>query len=69
MPQNYPDRKTVEIKFDGKNYSAEYYVKGGMVTVSSDWGTTSTQDGGAPASIARRILCEFLEGAKARGKL
>jgi hypothetical protein len=68
-PKDYPERIPLEVEFQGKTYLGEYYVKGDILAVSTDWCTTSTQAGGAPASMARQIFREFLQGAKARGAL
>jgi len=67
--KTYPDRTSFAVEFEGKKYEGEYFVENGILTVSSDWGTTSTQAGPNPHSIARMVLREFLEGAKRRGVL
>lgn len=58
------------MEFDGKKYTASYYVRSGAVTIESSYGTTSTQVGGSPAaSMARQLLREILNSAKSKGQL
>ena len=65
-----PQRFEITLEFEGKTYSANYYIQSKMVTLECAYGTTSTQPGGSPAvSIARILFGEFLRGAKARGEL
>ena len=66
-PREY---QQVTIDFDGKSYSATYFVSSKVVTVNTLYGKSSTQVGGSPAeSIARRLFREILEGARSRGEI
>ncbi len=65
-----PQRYEVSVEVDGKAYTGSYYVESKMVTLECLYGTTSTQIGDSGAElVARMLLREFLDGAKARGVL
>lgn len=65
-----PQSFDVTVEFEGKTYSASYSVSSKIVTLESDYGTTSTQVGGSTAqAVARMLFVEMLNGAKARGRL
>jgi len=65
-----PQSFNVTVEFEGKSYSASYSVSSKVVTLESDYGTTSTQVGGSTAQgVARMLFVEVLNGAKARGRL
>ena len=61
----------VSVEFEGKTYSANYTVRSKVVTlVHPMYGGGATQIGGSTEqSIARILLREALQGAKARGEL
>ncbi len=60
----------VNIEFDNKSYSANYTVSSKVVTVSSLYGSKSTQVGGSSASaVARMLFSEILQSAKSRSEL
>jgi len=65
-----PKSFSVTIEFDGKTYSATYTVSSRVVTVTSLYGSLSTQVGGSRSDVVARMLFhEILRGAKSRGEL
>jgi hypothetical protein len=66
MQQKYK----MSAEFEGKTYSATYYVTGRMVIVESSYGRDGTQRGGSnPEDVARRLLLQLLRAAKVRATL
>ena len=54
---------TVTYEKDGKTIVATYHVEHGMVTVSCELGSNTTQVGGSPPEfLARLLLLEIVEG-------
>ncbi len=61
---------TIETKFQGKTYSANYSVISGMVKVASIHGSRSIPVGRSkPEITARWLHREILEEAKSRGEI
>ena len=61
---------TIETKFQGKTYSADYSVISGMVKVVSIHGSRSIPVGRSKTEITARWLHrEILEEAKSRGEI
>jgi hypothetical protein len=70
MKKQPPISHSLSVEIDGKTYPGDYSVSSGVVTVQSMYGCGSTQIGGSTASsIARVLLREIVEGAKARGEI
>lgn len=69
-PAKNPTYIPISIEYDGTQRRGSYYVEKKVVTVSAEWGTVSTQVGGSPAELLAKIMLrEILDGAKARGDL
>ncbi|WP_133303089.1 hypothetical protein [Cupriavidus lacunae] len=65
-----PVAEAVSVEVDGKVIDGTYTVHSKVVTVDSSSGSGSTQLGGSPAPVVARILLrEIADGAKARGDL
>src|SRR5688572_28490865 len=57
----------MSAEFEGKTYSATYYVTGRMVIVESTYGREGMQRGGSkPEDVARMLLLQLLRAAKVR---
>lgn len=61
--------ETIEVEFDGKTYSAKWYVEKKWLYMRSNWGSKSANPGPAPQSIARMLLREVLLDAKRTNSL
>jgi hypothetical protein len=60
----------MSAEFEGKTYSATYYVTGRMVIVESTYGREGMQRGGSkPEDVARMLLLQLLRAAKVRATL
>ena len=60
----------VSVEVDGKTYTGSYTISSKVVTVSTGYGSASTQVGGSTANnVARMLLSEIVRGAKSRGDL
>jgi hypothetical protein len=60
----------MSAEFEGKTYSATYYVTGRMVIVESTYGREGMQRGGSkPEEVARMLLLQLLRAAKVRATL
>jgi hypothetical protein len=64
-----PQSFEISIEFEGKNYTARYYVASNVVTVHSAFGTNSTHVGASAKFTAQILFREILQGAKSRGEL
>jgi hypothetical protein len=68
--QKQPQKSKVSVDFEGKRYSASYFVSSGTVTVESEYGSATTHWEGPKAEfMARQLLCEIVHEAKSRGEL
>ncbi len=57
----------ITVEVDGKTYSGRVEISRDLVTVSTPYGSKTTQIGGSPAeSIARIMLREFVQAEKQR---
>ncbi len=57
----------ITVEIDGKTYSGRVEVSRDLVTVSTPYGSKTTQIGGSPAeSIARTLLREIVQAEKQR---
>ena len=55
----------VSVDLDGITYNGAYSLSGGMITVSSDYGTNTAQVGGRPPdALAQLILMELVRKQK-----
>lgn len=55
----------IEMQYNGNTYSAEYTIEGGMITVSGNGGSKTTQVGGTPEdTLARMLLRELINEGK-----
>ncbi len=60
-------KSIVSVEFQGKKYSATYYVTGRMVILESAYGREGMQRGGSkPEDVARMLLVQLLRAAKSR---
>jgi len=65
-----PTTFNVSVDVSGTVHHATYSVSSKVVVVQSPYGSRSTQVGGLSAdAVARVLLREIVEGAKARGEL
>ncbi len=65
-----PAKHEVCVEFEGRSFSASYYLGDGLVTVSSvTFGETSAMAGAAPEVTAQVLFRELLQAAKRRGLL
>ena len=61
IPRTIP----VSIELGGQTYEGTYFVSQDMITVSSGWGTRTTQLGGTPPyELARMLLAEIVHQKK-----
>jgi len=61
MSQSIP----VSVDLDGISYHGTYSLSGGMITVSSDYGTNTAQVGGRPPDeLAQMLLMELVRKQK-----
>ena len=68
--QKQPQKSKVSVDFEGKRYSASYFVSSGAVTVESEYGSATTHWEGPKAEfMARQLLREIVHEAKSRGEL
>lgn len=59
-----PERKPIAVEFEGKTYSATYYVEKNYLTVISQWGPPkSAKPGAIPEDTAKTMLTEVLNFA------
>ena len=56
--------RPIKIDFEGKTYSANYYIEKNWLYMRSNWGSKSATLGPGPESIARVLLREVLTDAK-----
>jgi len=56
-------KEKITVQHNSKEYSGYYQVEGGVITVSANWRTNSTQLGSTPApTLARMLLREMIDG-------
>jgi len=61
MSQSIP----VSVDLDGISYHGTYSLSGGMITVSSDYGTNTAPVGGRPPdALAQMLLMELVRKQK-----
>lgn len=54
----------VSVELNGKTYNGTYTVARGMITVTSVWGTKTTQVGNMPVEmLAKMLLSEIVHQA------
>lgn len=52
-----------ELEYEGKTYSATYYIEKNYLTMKSQWGSKSAKPGADPIGIAKLLLTEVLNYA------
>ena len=69
MTQKTHNYIPVTIDYQGKQHRGSYYEERGMITVSSQYGSKTTQIGHSTAELlAATMLRELLDEAKHRGE-
>lgn len=70
MTKTRPLRHDVSYEFEGKTYHAQYFIEGGLVTVTSmDYGIKSASMKVYPEGRAKELLRELLMDAKRQGRI
>jgi hypothetical protein len=70
MKKKIVPRVKIDVEFEGKKHSAVYTIDSDIVTITSGYGSKSTQSGGSPVEIiARMLFIEILVEARSRGYL
>jgi hypothetical protein len=64
-----PGSHEVECEYRGKRYRGTYQVRGGILTVASEYGSKSATPGACPEVLARILLREIVEAADGPGEL
>ena len=52
--------RPISVEVDGKTYSGDFEVRGRVVTVTTSYGTKSTQVGGSPPDVVAKTLLREL---------